>query len=113
MKYNANRTLRKLLLSFGFCEGNHFYNNHSNGDCWSFSEFGTFYMRIYGTHYKTQPIVINELMPLPAKEKNIKRYIKKIKFYKKIWMNIESQNREMKDKMIEIERKKLELMGDF
>ena len=113
MKYNANRTLRKLLLSFGFCEGSYFYNRPSNGDYWSFTEFGTFSMKIYGTWFKTKPININELMPLPAKEKNIKQKIKKIKFYKKIWMNIESQNGEMKDKMIEIERKKLELMEDF
>lgn len=111
MKYNAYRTLRKLLLSFGFCNGDYFYNKPSNGDYWTFTEFGTFSMKIYGVYPKK--IDIHELMPLPTKEKNIKRYIKKIKFYKKIWMNVESQMGELKDKMIEIERKKLELMGDF
>ena len=113
MKYNAYRTLRKLLLSFGFCNGDYFYNKPFNGDYWTFTEFGTFSMRIDGNYFKTKPIDIHELMPLPTKEKNIKRYIKKIKFYKKIWMNVESQMGELKDKMIEIERKKLELMGDF
>lgn len=113
MKYNAYRTLRKLLLSFGFCQGDYFYNKHSNGDYWTFTEFGTFSMRIHGVYQYKRKIDVQELMPLPTKEKNIKRYIKKIKFYKKIWMNIESQRGELKDKMIEIESKKIELMGDF
>lgn len=112
MKYNAYRTLRKLLLSFGFCNGDYFYNKPSNGDYWTFTEFGTFSMYIHGA-YQYKKIDIHELMPLPTKEKNIKHYIKKIKFYKKIWLNIESQRGELKDKMIEIESKKIELMGDF